>query len=1799
MARVDAALALDGVFAAHRDHLAIGVLHVHLHFAVERRALDARHFAGDAPAHRGHFRGHGLRRGLALHLRDGRHRGVALLRGVAKPQLERKALGDLVVHRERDAVTHRAAHLVLGAQRLGLDGGAIGELVVETAARFTPALREVGAGVVEAAVGLGDERLRLEVGGVVLHLDPGRIALQRVDAAFAPRDLADHEGALAQLHREVGAGEREGRERVLVLHVDPAHLHAVGDLHLAVDAHHPELLAALVDFVGDANGDGVQVAVDARHRRLEEDPPGEDLDLVVGEARLRHARQDDGGLVAVARDDLDLLAVDERALGVELERARGAVGAQLLDHLARRVAAGEGVHRHVVVLVVLPQAGERAVVVGELAQLRVGIGGEVAPQQVGALVVDAHVELRGRLRVEAAHRGVPVHRVELVGLDVAEQALLRVLVGIVGRGEEILALDLSFEVKRGAHARVALSGVPVARQVRELLLEGVGGARRHQGARIHVAQVDDALDHAGGDHAAQLGKEVEARLRLEFAARGVHLALARLERRQQQEFAAAALDEDLQAGLARVEVLGVPAPARGFERERGAHGHRRALRVGELHDHFHRGLAVGDAARGGHVEDDLREAIRRHHAQGAAAALVAEGIDLRDHERVLAGLQFHAHVFPGLHLLVGEHRALAHAPIGDFGSVHGELEGRSRGALHTHVRLRVGEGLSVAELDEGELVVGERGDDIFERHAGPGLRRLRERREHGGLHVRRGRRHLRRHAGSHRRKSSGARCRRGRRARHAVGGSELHHAARRQRLHVGDRARLGEELRAGQCAQLVGAGRGERALLDFAHHRLVATRDGEIGARHLARLQVDDAARPIAQVARADRGELRARRQRGAVHLHDVRAVGDSVEAELAAAVGDDVGAVLEDHAHARHALLAAVLDAVRVAVHEHLAEDEALVAEDPARHAHFHGGDVGNGGGSRHGIARLHPVDAVALQGAGADAHAIGDRHLRIALEVSQREREARTASAHRVGDRDAVAARRSLHVGEARGKRVGEHHVGAIEDVAGAVTHAHRVIDEVAQLGHLARGLLLHEEPVLGHAVERNVHHHAARGDVEQVAVGAAARESAHVQVAIGRQVRIGDRRGEAIAVGCMHGEAIVAGRGGEREAPVAARGHRRHDFGRAASAARSRDERHRGAGDRLVGDAVEHHAHRVHQRHHVGDAPPAAQDLELEDVVGRALDDAVAGNHGRCAHVQRGNHEHAGIGAGLARDRFLALAVGPGDDDGARVDRGGVGVARGRVGADEEVVAHHRPDRRRRIAGVGEIADGVVGLAGDVLAVDQRGVAHHERSRGGAADDERGHVGIDDLLGARGFRDRLGARRMHIHQHAQALAGGQHLRPTLDDAHIGRIHHAGERAAAGNLVVDVGGGGPTRLAVAEVVHHRAHRLLAVAAIGEVVRIGHVLAAADQRLVVGVERHAAGLRHGVDVVVDGHEAGRRGGRARRLAHFVRARRRGLGERHLDHDVVARAGGERPGIRAAVAVGVGERRHAVGLEERDHRARGEGAAGERDVEGVGDGAEVGEDVGERDRGAGVGGRHARAGKAQVDRAVHRVRGAGELAQLVGARRAVVVVLGGIHHLGADGDAGLDGDVEGDRALAIGRNVVDPRGHRAGRAHVPVVGDLRRARALAVGAGDAIGKCRRAGAAPAPAAGDIAHARGELVCDEELGARLVAGRVGDGHGDHRQGRRPVDARKRLAGHGAIARRVVQQRHRVGDGGHDRAAGARRVDARACIVRGEAAPGPARERTAPRAACCYPAGRRHWRRAAARHSCSTRRRGRSR
>ena len=134
----------------------------------------------------------------------------------------------------------------------------------------------------------------------------------------------------------------------------------------------------------------------------------------------------------------------------------------------------------------MPAQARRGTVIGAehaLARLRAEVhaglrgavvaGLEVAVQQVAAVLVHAHVQALGRARIEAAQRRIAVHRVELLRLDVAQQARPHVLVGVVGRGQQVLTLDRALDEERGTRGTVGLAVVELLLPAPDLAREAI------------------------------------------------------------------------------------------------------------------------------------------------------------------------------------------------------------------------------------------------------------------------------------------------------------------------------------------------------------------------------------------------------------------------------------------------------------------------------------------------------------------------------------------------------------------------------------------------------------------------------------------------------------------------------------------------------------------------------------------------------------------------------------------------------------------------------------------------------------------------------------------------------------------------------------------------------------------------------------------------------------------------------------------------------------------------------------------------------------------------------------------------------------------------------------------------------------------------------------------------------------------------------------------------------------------------------------------------------------------------------
>ena len=198
--------------------------------------------------------------------------------------------------------------------------------------------------------------------------------------------------------------------------------------------------------------------------------------------------------------------------------------------MTRAVAAGESIDRDAVVFEMMFDAGEAAVVIAELAHLRRGLRGEIAEQQIGFLFVDTHIKAASGLRIKTLDRGIAINGIKLIGLNVAEQTLLRFLIGIVGGRQQIFALDFSFQEKRCARGGGAFAIAAFVGEMLKFLFEAVLLAARHQRSRIDVAQINHPFDDTGGDKRAQVRHEIKLRHTFGNARCRAHRRLPRFAR---------------------------------------------------------------------------------------------------------------------------------------------------------------------------------------------------------------------------------------------------------------------------------------------------------------------------------------------------------------------------------------------------------------------------------------------------------------------------------------------------------------------------------------------------------------------------------------------------------------------------------------------------------------------------------------------------------------------------------------------------------------------------------------------------------------------------------------------------------------------------------------------------------------------------------------------------------------------------------------------------------------------------------------------------------------------------------------------------------------------------------------------------------------------------------------------------------------------------------------------------------------------------------------------------------------------
>ena len=322
-----------------------------------------------------------------------------------------------------------------------------------------------------------------------------------------------------------------------------------------------------------------------------------------------------------------------------------------------------------------------------------------------------------------------------------------------------------------------------------------------------------------------------------------------------------------------------------------------------------------------------------------------------------------------------------------------------------------------------------------------------------------------------------------------------------------------------------------------------------------------------------------------------------TVQAEAAQTVGDHKSAVFQVQPHARDARLASIALAVVVAVRVHIANQKATVAEHTRQHLH-HGAAFVAELGQWPGAGGLGAVDAIALQCAGADPHAVAEGEQGAVVDRAHVEHQRRAGAPFGLGQRRAVEpgcpaidARTAAQVGKAGRQLVGN--ADAAEQLAADVLDLHLVVHKLAQLDGLARGGLLDEKAGARVGIQRDieVHRLADRGDRESAAVGAR-----RVDHTLGWQQarRQGGREGIR---GWRHHQQPVDTRGDQREPVFTVGSGRQHarcgcrtvgqkDPRRAprvaaVAGAGDVDQGHHGTGQRRAGLAVEDHTERVDQQ------------------------------------------------------------------------------------------------------------------------------------------------------------------------------------------------------------------------------------------------------------------------------------------------------------------------------------------------------------------------------------------------------------------------------------------------------------------------------------------------------------------------------------------------------------------------------------------------------------------------------------------
>ncbi len=298
--------------------------------------------------------------------------------------------------------------------------------------------------------------------------------------------------------------------------------------------------------------------------------------------------------------------------------------------------------------------------------------------------VDPDKEPLGRLRIETADRRVAVNRIEPIGLNIPEEALSLVFVGIVTEGEEIFSLDFSLQEQGGpARRRQLVFAIPTARDMRKLFLKTILFTHPDDTIAIEVVEVDDPFHDTDGNDRAKIGMERQPGFGLGQPARDDQVRLPRRLRPEQFVLGTPPVEHHLNARFQRIEVFHLPLSEVRFEGDRCARRHQKALFIFQANPDERGHLPVRNRILR-QVELDFRDSTRCNHHLFGRSPHISEGIDLHHLQNVLSRRQIDADVFQDLEMFIGHAAPLSDPSTWNFLPVDDQLQARVAVAFDTN-----------------------------------------------------------------------------------------------------------------------------------------------------------------------------------------------------------------------------------------------------------------------------------------------------------------------------------------------------------------------------------------------------------------------------------------------------------------------------------------------------------------------------------------------------------------------------------------------------------------------------------------------------------------------------------------------------------------------------------------------------------------------------------------------------------------------------------------------------------------------------------------------------------------------------------------------------------------------------------------------------------------------------------------------------------------------------------------------------------------------------------------------------------